>query len=176
MAEQHRLVVTPPGGGRRSGDVEFLATSDHTPRRTVCTILLDPWSTGVPSHRHDGEDDAFYVLEGALTFEGDGESVVATAGTFVLAPPGVLHGFHNHTGNAVRLLNITLRPGSTCASWPSARAAEASRPRRRRVAAAPRDPERRASAAAPSSSPPAARRPRAAAGTRAIRRAVAACE
>jgi quercetin dioxygenase-like cupin family protein len=101
-----RLLVVPPGAGTRSGDVEFLATSDDTPRLNVCTILVDPWSTGVPLHEHAGEDDACYVLEGEVTFDGDGEAFVASAGTFVLARPGVVHGFHNHTGAYARLLNI----------------------------------------------------------------------
>jgi mannose-6-phosphate isomerase-like protein (cupin superfamily) len=103
---EDRLIVVRPGHGLRSGDVEFLATSDHTPRLNVCTILLDPYSKGVPAHVHEGEDDAFYVLEGELTFEGDDGPVTAPAGTFVLAPAGVSHAFHNRTGEPVRLLNI----------------------------------------------------------------------
>jgi mannose-6-phosphate isomerase-like protein (cupin superfamily) len=106
MGAAGRLIVIPPGGGRRSGDVEFLATSNDTPRLVVCTILLDPWSSGVPTHVHVDEDDAFYVLEGAVTFQGEDGAVVVSAGGFVLAPAGVEHGFHNHTGETVRLLNI----------------------------------------------------------------------
>jgi quercetin dioxygenase-like cupin family protein len=107
MQRQERLIVVSPGQGRRSGDVEFLATSDDTPRLNVSTILIDPFSRGVPPHRHAEEDDAFYVLEGEITFVGaDGEPIAAPAGTFVLAPPGVEHGFHNRTGEPVLLLNI----------------------------------------------------------------------
>jgi quercetin dioxygenase-like cupin family protein len=105
-ASTDRLLVVRPGAGKRSGDVEFLATSDDTPRLNVCTILIDPWSKGVPPHEHAGEDDAFYVLEGEVTFDGDDGAFVAAAGTFVLARPGVAHGFHNHTGAYARLLNI----------------------------------------------------------------------
>jgi quercetin dioxygenase-like cupin family protein len=103
---EDRLIVVPPGGGLRSGDVEFLATSDDTPRLTVCTILLDPYSKGVPAHVHAGEDDAFYVLEGELTVDGGGGPITAPAGTFVLAPAGVRHAFDNRTDKPVRLLNI----------------------------------------------------------------------
>ena len=46
------------------------------------------------------------MLEGEVTFEGDDGPVVVSAGTFVLARPGVSHGFHNHTGAYARLLNI----------------------------------------------------------------------
>jgi quercetin dioxygenase-like cupin family protein len=101
-----RFIVVPPGAGRRSGDVEFLALSDDTPRLVVCTILVDPWSSGVAPHTHPDEDDAFYVLEGAVTFHTAEGPVVAPTGTFVLATPGVEHGFHNHAGEPARLLNI----------------------------------------------------------------------
>jgi len=48
-------------------------------------------------HIHKQHADAFYVLEGEVTF-GLGpelEKVVAPAGTFVLVPAGVIHGFDN---------------------------------------------------------------------------------
>jgi len=106
MNRPDRLIVVTPGTGVVSGDVEFLATTDDTPRLNVSTILIDPWSTGVDVHQHADEDDAFYVLEGELTFVGDDGPVTAPAGTFVLARPGVNHGFHNRTGEPVRLLNI----------------------------------------------------------------------
>jgi mannose-6-phosphate isomerase-like protein (cupin superfamily) len=103
---EDRLIVRRPGEGVRSGDVEFLATSDDTPLFNISTILIDPYSKGVPAHVHDGEDDAFYVLEGEITFEGEDGPVTAPAGTFVLARPGDSHGFHNRTGAPVRLQNI----------------------------------------------------------------------
>ena len=55
---------------------------------------------------HPDEDDSFYILEGELTFMLGGEDVVAPAGTFVLVPPGVEHGFRNDTTEPVRILNI----------------------------------------------------------------------
>ena len=47
-----------------------------------------------------------YILEGELTFMLGGEDVTAPAGTFVLVPPGVEHGFRNDTAEPVRILNI----------------------------------------------------------------------
>ena len=46
------------------------------------------------------------VLEEELTFVGDDGEVTAPVGTFFLARPGVRLGFHNATGEPVRLLNI----------------------------------------------------------------------
>ena len=98
-------IVVRPGEGARVGNVEFLARTRDTPRFTFGIIdfaagrLLEP-------HVHDAEDDAFYILEGELTFNLGDEDVVAPPGTFVLVPPGVQHGFTNHTEEPVRILNI----------------------------------------------------------------------
>ena len=40
-----------------------------------------------------------------------GEDVRAPAGTFVLVPPGVEHGFRNDGAEAVRILNIHVPAG-----------------------------------------------------------------
>ena len=100
-----RPIVVRPGEGARVGNVEFLARTRDTPRFTFGII---DFAAGrlLEAHVHDDEDDAFYVLEGEVTFDGDDEAFVASAGTFVLARPGVVHGFHNHTGAYARLLNI----------------------------------------------------------------------
>jgi mannose-6-phosphate isomerase-like protein (cupin superfamily) len=89
----HGAVIVPPGEGTRYGNVEFLArTADRT----------------LESHVHADEDDAFYIVDGEITFAlgEDGEEVVAGPGTFVLVPPGVRHGFRNDTDQVVRILNL----------------------------------------------------------------------
>ena len=55
---------------------------------------------------HKDEDDAFYVLEGDLTFIVEDEDVVAGPGTFVLVPPGVRHTFANRTDAVTRFVNV----------------------------------------------------------------------
>ena len=78
------------------------------PRRTLRVLfshdLLDvTWARheagerGAEPHVHREHTDAFYVLEGELTFRigPDLERVSAPAGTFVAVPPNVIHGFDN---------------------------------------------------------------------------------
>ena len=101
-----RLVVVRPGEGRRVGNVEFLARSEDTPRFNALIITIAPRRHGPPLHVHDDEDDAFYILDGELTFFLGDEEVAAPAGTFVLVPPGVEHTFENRTDTPVRLLNV----------------------------------------------------------------------
>ena len=98
-------IVVRPGEGARVGNVEFLARTADTPRFT-CGIIDFAAGRAVEPHIHADEDDAFYILDGELTFTVAGEEVAAPAGTFVLVPPGVEHGFHNGGLEPARILNI----------------------------------------------------------------------
>jgi mannose-6-phosphate isomerase-like protein (cupin superfamily) len=100
-----RPIVVPPGAGHRVGNVEFLARSADTPRFTLGVIDIAPGRV-LEAHVHSGEDDAFYILAGELTFVFGEEAVVAGPGTFVLAPPDVEHGFRNDGDVPVRMLNV----------------------------------------------------------------------
>jgi quercetin dioxygenase-like cupin family protein len=100
-------VVIPPGTGPRTGNVEFLCLTEHSPRFNVSLIAMAPHRHGPPIHTHDEEDDAFFILEGELTFElPPHDDVIAGPGTFVLVPPHVVHTFRNDTDAVVRILNI----------------------------------------------------------------------
>ena len=59
---------------------------------------------------HYQEDEAFYVLEGELTFRCGDETTRATAGSFVFLPRGVPHGFVVESDTPVRMLTL-LVPG-----------------------------------------------------------------
>ena len=98
-------IVVPPGEGQRVGNVEFLARTADTPRFTFGIIDFAP-GRELEAHVHDNEDDSFYILEGELTFLLGEETLKAPAGTFVLVPPGVEHGFRNDGTTAVRMVNV----------------------------------------------------------------------
>jgi quercetin dioxygenase-like cupin family protein len=63
---------------------------------------------GPDRHVHRRHVDAFYVLEGAMTYTFGREErrVVAEPGTFVLIPPDVVHTFANESDGWVRWLNF----------------------------------------------------------------------
>ena len=103
MADE--AIVIPPGQGHRLGNVEFLARTADTPRFTFGIIEIAP-GRELEAHVHHEEDDAFYILEGEMTFLLGGDPVPAPPGTFVLVPPGVEHGFRNDSDVPVRMLNI----------------------------------------------------------------------
>ena len=102
----HEAIVVPSGAGRRAGNVEFLALSEDSPRFNLSVITMAPGKHGPPPHIHEYEDDAFYVLDGELTFLLGEKEILAPAGTFVLVPPQVEHTFANRTQGPVRILNI----------------------------------------------------------------------
>jgi mannose-6-phosphate isomerase-like protein (cupin superfamily) len=98
-------IVVPPGQGHRIGNVEFLARTADTPRFTFGFIEIVAGRV-LEAHVHQDEDDAFYIIEGEMTFTFGNEEVAAPPGTFVLVPPGVEHGFRNDGADPVRMFNI----------------------------------------------------------------------
>ena len=100
-----RPIIVAPGAGHRVGNVEFLARTTDTPRFTFGIIEIAA-GRELEQHVHGEEDDAFYILEGEMTFTFADETAAAPPGTFVLVPPGVTHGFRNDGATPVRMLNL----------------------------------------------------------------------
>jgi mannose-6-phosphate isomerase-like protein (cupin superfamily) len=100
-----RPVVIPPGEGHRLGNVEFLARTVDTPRFNFGIIEIAV-GRELEAHIHDEEDDAFFIIEGEMTFIFGEKEVSAPPGTFVLVPPGIEHAFRNDGDVPVRMFNI----------------------------------------------------------------------
>jgi mannose-6-phosphate isomerase-like protein (cupin superfamily) len=62
-----------------------------------------PLGMGPPAHRHDW-DEAYYILDGQVDFELDGETVKSRAGDFNYLPRGTVHGFRGASEQAARVL------------------------------------------------------------------------
>jgi quercetin dioxygenase-like cupin family protein len=73
--------------------------------------LVAPPMSGPPRHVHTREDEWFYVLEGELVFELDGERHTVGAGGSVWLRRGVVHAYQNFTAGDARLLIVTT-PGA----------------------------------------------------------------
>ncbi len=69
------------------------------------------------SHVHHDHIDAFYVLEGELTFQigREAEAIIVSAGGFVAAPPGVAHSLRNAGDRPARWLTIHAPDGGFAA-------------------------------------------------------------
>jgi quercetin dioxygenase-like cupin family protein len=104
-------VVVRPGAGLTvqgpvGGPLTFKVRGEQTSGRlTVFEVTVAP-GDGPPLHVHANEDEAWYVLEGELRFRLGAEVHVAPRGSFVFAPCGVPHSFHNVGEVAARLLTL----------------------------------------------------------------------
>jgi quercetin dioxygenase-like cupin family protein len=67
-----------------------------------------PGERGPDPHVHREHTDAFYVIEGELTFElgPESERILAAAGDFVAVPPNLVHSFVNQGSGDARFINI----------------------------------------------------------------------
>jgi gentisate 1,2-dioxygenase len=70
---------------------------------------LVPPGSGPPPHSHSRENEAFFVLEGELSFQVDGRSLSATTGAWVTLPKETLHTFKN-TGPTPAKMLILVNP------------------------------------------------------------------
>jgi quercetin dioxygenase-like cupin family protein len=100
------LLVLPGDGEALESDERILWIKAALPELCVFEFDAAPGYTGPKAHHHRRHVDAFHVLAGALRFELDGEPVLAGAGTFVAAPPGVVHTFETAGDERVRFLNV----------------------------------------------------------------------
>ena len=74
----------------------------------IVESVMPPGAAGPPLHEHDF-DEAFYVLEGELTFQIGGELVRFGAGELAFAPGGQPHTFTNR-GEAPAHFLIVITP------------------------------------------------------------------
>lgn len=70
----------------------MLATSDQTGGHYSLMWQLCPKGSGPSPHYHD-QDEQFSVLDGQITYLVGDQTLVATAGAFVLIPRGTVHSF-----------------------------------------------------------------------------------
>ena len=69
----------------------------------LCEVIVAPGG-GAPTHRHQGQNESFYVQDGEIEFQLDDRTFVATAGTFLHSPKGQLHRFTNTTATPAKML------------------------------------------------------------------------
>jgi mannose-6-phosphate isomerase-like protein (cupin superfamily) len=87
---------------------EVLLRSEHSDRQIGIVRLAVPAGWGGPPLHHHDFDEAFYVLDGEVTFQLGDEVTTAGPGTLVFAPRGSHHTLANlGTGPARYLLVCT---------------------------------------------------------------------
>ena len=60
-----------------------------------------------PSHSHPTEDEMFYVLQGSVSFQCDGETFELEQGSFIFLPHGSQHSYTIRSDDPVRFIVVT---------------------------------------------------------------------
>jgi quercetin dioxygenase-like cupin family protein len=89
----------------------FKATGDSTGGVLALMEASIPPGSGPPPHVHANEDEAFYLLAGALQLSAGEETFAARAGDFVFLPRGTPHSFTNPSVDAARALILCTPAG-----------------------------------------------------------------
>ena len=91
--------------------IAFRATADDTAGAfSLYDYTAPPGFGGPPHHVHAEHDEVFYVIEGTLRVRLDDEQRDVAAGSVVIVPRGVAHGFSNATDRPTRFIG-TVSPG-----------------------------------------------------------------
>jgi quercetin dioxygenase-like cupin family protein len=91
--------------------VTVKATGEQTRGRLTVVEFVNPPGFAPPVHRHQAEDEMFYLLSGTAEFRCDGERFTAGPGDFVLLPVGLAHTFLVGPDEPLRTLQITTPAG-----------------------------------------------------------------
>jgi quercetin dioxygenase-like cupin family protein len=86
------------------------ATGKETDGRYTLVEVLEPDGVEAPLHVHHREDEAFWILEGELTFQIGGETIKASPGSYLFGPKDVPHRYTVDSGPA-RMLFLLSPPG-----------------------------------------------------------------
>lgn len=106
-------ILLEPGEGETfhviNDHIRVLADGAATGGSAFQFECLVPPGSGPPLHRHEREDELFFVLEGEFRFVLDGQESTASPGAFVYAPRESVHAFQNTSSRVGRLL-VTCTP------------------------------------------------------------------
>ena len=108
MGTRQIRVVRPTDEGKvifGAGDeYRYLATGAETDASYFLVEAIVPPGGGPPFHVQTREEEAFYVLEGELSFYGDAGEIVAGPGTYLNIPKGAKHRFRNNRDTTAKML------------------------------------------------------------------------
>jgi quercetin dioxygenase-like cupin family protein len=109
------ILVRGPGEGPATwalgGLFERLASGAETADAFAVSLVTQPVGTATPLHVHTQEAEAFYLLDGDLTYRAGDELHRLSSGSFIYLPSGVPHAFRVTGTGPVRYLAISA-PGA----------------------------------------------------------------
>lgn len=104
-----KITIVTPEDNRKAifgaGDeYYYYATGKQTDGEYFFFESVVPPNGGPPPHVQTREEEAFYILEGEVTFYAEGKETIAKKGAYLNVPKGVRHRFRNNTDTNARML------------------------------------------------------------------------
>jgi len=110
-----RMIARAAGSGSATwamgGLFESLVGGAETGGVLDVSLVTQPPGTAPPVHVHTREAEAWYLLEGTLTYQAGEERVDLEPGGFIYLPRGIPHGFRTTGTEPVRYLALALPGG-----------------------------------------------------------------
>jgi quercetin dioxygenase-like cupin family protein len=95
---------------------EHLLSSADSGGTLGMALVTQPPGTATPLHRHTREAEAFFLLEGSMTYRAGDETFRLSTGDFIWLPSGLPHAFRVTGSTPVRFLGLTA-PGDLMALY-----------------------------------------------------------
>jgi mannose-6-phosphate isomerase-like protein (cupin superfamily) len=110
-----RAVMTEPGSGRGTWAMqslfEHLVEGDATGGSLGVAMVTQPPGVATPLHRHRNEAEAFFLVEGRMSYQAGEEIFELHDGCFIYLPEGLPHAFRIRGEAPARILALTLPAG-----------------------------------------------------------------
>ncbi|GAA3585923.1 cupin domain-containing protein [Nonomuraea rosea] len=95
---------------------ERLASGEETGGTLGVSLITQPPGVATPLHVHTHEAEAFYLLDGTMTYQAGEVRHELSAGSFIYLPSGIPHAFRVTGAIPVRFLGLTV-PGGLMALY-----------------------------------------------------------
>jgi quercetin dioxygenase-like cupin family protein len=86
---------------------EHLLSAEESGGRLGVSLVTQPPGIATPLHLHTHEDEAFYLLDGTMTYRAGDDLFHLTAGDFIWLPRGLPHALRITGATPVRFLGFT---------------------------------------------------------------------
>jgi len=107
----HRPAGTGPATWAMGSLFEHLLSSADSGNALGMALVTQPPGTATPLHRHTHEAEAFYLLDGSMTYRAGDQTFRLSTGDFIWLPAGLPHAFRVTGSAPVRFLGLTAPGG-----------------------------------------------------------------
>ncbi len=113
--QQLRAAMVEPGTGRATWAMgslfEHLLEGDVSAGALGVALVTQPPGVATPLHRHTREAEAFFLLEGQMSYQAGEELFELYPGCFIHLPLGLPHAFRIRGEQPARMLALTAPAG-----------------------------------------------------------------